>query len=162
MAKAGSNKKQANRETVFPKLDFLTLFDVSIDIQPTDDPGDSSLNYDVFITPPARAMEDKFTFRCEIEVGRKKTDADDNFISVGASYGFLVDANELNEENLLNVAKLYAATSVWSAFGSLFSVVSQQMKVEFPPLPTFPGNIRVQPDDEFEYEDKAASVESDE
>ncbi|UXR93901.1 hypothetical protein [Agrobacterium tumefaciens] len=155
MAKVVPNTKRAKRETVFPRLDFVTLFDVSIDIQPTDDPIDSSLTYDVSITPTAGSLEDKFTFRCHIAVGRKKKDSDENFITIGASYGFLIDANELDEENLLHVAKLYAATSVWSSFSSLFSVVSQQMKVEFPPLPTFPGNVRVQPDDEIADEDEA-------
>lgn len=157
MAKAGSNTKRTKRDTVFPKLDFITLFDVSINVHPTDDPGDGSLNYSVSITPPVGSIEDKFTFRCEIVVGRKKKSADNNFIEVGASYGFLLDANEHSEENLLIAAKLYAATSVWSSFGSLFAVVSQQMKVEFPPLPTFPNTVRIQSDDELVDEDETSS-----
>lgn len=159
MARAETLTKRDQDAVIFPKLAFMTLFDVRIDIEPTDDPSDSGLNYDISITPPTKSLEDKLAFRCEIAVGRKKPDADENFIEIGASYGCLLDANEFDEENLLNVAKLYAATSAWNSFASLFSVVSQQMKVEFPPLPPFPGNVQVRPEHDLDDEDQAASIE---
>lgn len=156
MAKAAKPKKQIEEDTNLPLLEFITLYDVSIDIHPTTDPLDSELNFDISITAPSK-LEDKYSFRCRVAVGRKKPDAEDNFIEVGAEYGCLFADNKLSEENLLDVAKLYAATSAWTSFCSLFSVVSQQMKVEFPPLPTFPGSVRAQSDDDFSEKDVVTS-----
>lgn len=147
MAKAVSQTERVEEDTTLPMLDFITLYDVSIDIHPTDDPLNSELNFDISITPPAK-LEDKISFRCRITVGRKKADAEDNFIEIGAGYGCILAENNLSEAHLLDVAKLYAATSAWSSFGSLFSVVTQQMKVEFPPLPSFPGSVRIVADDQ--------------
>lgn len=159
MAKAKTTKKNTEEVKALPKLAFMTLFDIRLDIDPIDEPSDSVLNYDISITPPSKSVEDKMAFRCEIVVGRKKPDAKENFIEVGASYGCLLDPNDFDDEALLDLAKLYAATTAWASFASLFSVMTQQMKVEFPPLPPFPGNVQIRPDHDSDDEDQVAVVE---
>lgn len=141
---------QKDTVAAFPLLTFLTLFDVQIDIEPVDNIKDSGLTYDIFVTPPERNGEGQFTFRCEVAVGRKKKDQEQNFIEIAATYGLIVASDNDNDDENMEVARHYAATSAWASFASLFAVISHQMKVEFPPLPPYPGvvDVRVMEEDE--------------
>lgn len=137
-------------DIIVPPLVFMTLFDIQIDIEPVENAKDSDLTYDIFVTPPETDVQDRIAFRCEVAVGRKKEDQDHNFIEVSATYGCYVSSSGKDEIENIRIAKQYAATSVWSCFASLFGVISQQMKVDFPPLPPLPGIVDVRSVEEDE------------
>lgn len=141
-------------EKTAPFLAFMNLFDVQVDIEPVENLKDSSLTYDIFITPPERNGNDQFAFRCEVAVGRKKAGQEHNFIEISATYGCIVEGSGADDAENVRIAKQYAATSTWSSFASLFSLISHQMKVEFPPLPPFPGEVDVRSLEEDEDDDE--------
>lgn len=140
MAKLAREKSLSSSDH---ELQLVNLFDVDIDILEVEDPRESIPTFDIFTTPPESfdGQQGQFSFRVHISVGRKKKDAESNFIQVSGIYGCVISCKEKKIAEA--VARKYAQTTVWGIFTSLFAVITQQMQFEFPPLPVSPGLVDV-------------------
>jgi hypothetical protein len=136
-----AKKSNKPHETVGAEIAFVTLFDIQIDVEPVEDADDARLTYDIFITKPRQYEKNRYGFRTYISTGKKKDGAENNFIQVSAEYGCILSAAGIAESDVEKIAQYYAGTTVWGIYSSLFAVVTHQMRIEFPPIPSSPGKV---------------------
>ena len=125
------------------QLDYTAVYDVQIHIEPVDDPEPSDFTYDISVGN-IEQTDGKLNFRCLILVGRKKPEEEASFIQISAGYVGLVSVDTLDKESAVELAKLYAGTTIWATFSQLFGMITNQMRADFPRLPPHPGRIEIQ------------------
>lgn len=118
-----------------------TLVEVDLFALPQEEGDKVSLRYHASIDLPEKLAENRYFFRCEFSVTKRKAGSDDALQSVMASYACILQ-HPSNDISAVEVTgKKFVATSAWNAFSSLFALVSHQMKTPFPPLPPTPGGV---------------------
>ncbi|MCM2434156.1 hypothetical protein [Agrobacterium rosae] len=139
MAKEAKEKK-SQPKAVRVRLLAQSLIDVEILALP-DESEKVELRYHASIDRPEKVGENRYFFRCDFSVTKKRAGTDEDLQAVRAMYGCMF---EHPSEDLTKVemdGKKYVSTSAWNAFCSLFAIVSHQMRTPFPPLPPTPGGV---------------------
>lgn len=139
MAKAAKEKK-SGAKSVTSKLLAQSLVDIDLFAAP-DDSEKVELRYGASIDTPENVGENRYFFRCDMSVTKKKAGTDENLQYVKAMYACMLEHHSDDIESVTSTAKKYVATSAWNAFSSLFAVVTHQMRTPFPPLPPTPGGV---------------------
>ena len=139
MAKEAKTKKVPSK--IVARLLAQSLVEVNIFAQPEDEGDKVELRYHASIDSPERLIDNKFFFRCNFSVTKKKVEAEEDGQSVEATYGCILQHPSDDLSMVEETAKRYAGTAAWNAFASLFAVLTHQMRTSFPPLPASPGGI---------------------
>lgn len=139
MAKAAKPKTETPEVTI--ELLGQSLVEVDLMALPHVDGEKVELRYHASIDTPEKLEDNRFFFRCDFSVTKKKAGSDEELQSVMATYGCILQHPSDDIPTVEAVGKSFVATSAWHAFSSLFAVVSHQMGTPFPPLPPSPGGV---------------------
>ncbi len=151
MAKEAKTKNAPSKVTA--ELLAQSLVEVNL-LANADGEGEKvELRYNASIDTPEKLESDKYYFRCNFSVSKRKVEAEEDVQSVVAIYACILQHPSDDLVKVKETAKKYAATSAWNAFASLFALVTHQMRTSFPPLPASPGGIASSGRGSFDHDD---------
>ncbi|MEI2299299.1 hypothetical protein [Ensifer sp. MJa1] len=107
------------------------------------DDGEIEYRYDAEMDHPDRVGEDGALWLVATRLSVKKQREGEDQSAIRATYVFGINCENVTEDKVIDIAKRYVATAVWQAFASLSAIMAQQMRVDFPGLPSEPSEIEV-------------------
>ncbi|TPJ52703.1 hypothetical protein [Mesorhizobium sp. B2-6-4] len=122
-------------------MSSLGLIAIEIKLNDTAKIDESELYYGISVTRPEPGPEGKLYFVCKLECGKQIPDGERPAVSVEARYGCILDESVGDEA--LQIAMTITRYSIWAKFSDMFMLITSQMGIEFPPLPTEPSGIEV-------------------
>lgn len=102
---------------------------------------DGSFSIDIEVTKPTALENGVYTFEAQLSTLKMPESKSDILAGFTATYWCGIELPEAGM-SAEEFTELFAATTVWSAFATLFAVVQQQMGVNFPVLPSIGGPVR--------------------
>ncbi|WP_431321687.1 hypothetical protein [Rhizobium sp. YTU87027] len=152
-------KKPAEKSTMpSAAVVALSLIDVDLAFDPTfEDADEVALHYHIQITPPKETDESIYAFTAQVEISKAEKDSSEARTSIGARYFCGIRCRNMTDKDIVANARKYTQTTVWGNFASLASIVAQQMRAQFPPLPPVGGRVEVK-EEEDEATESAASA----
>jgi len=105
---------------------------------------EASFNYDISLERLPEMTSEVHTFSATLSIEKyAKPNSEDMIADFTATYLFGVRATELAGDELDDVGKMFASTTVWSAFSALAALITNQMNVPFPTLPAAPAGVEM-------------------
>lgn len=145
-----ANNAKKPRKRPSSQIGALTLIDVDIDFDPElESEHEIEASFQARITQPTavevqdETVQDAVVFQAHMRIGKGRKDAEDFTTMLTATYFCAMRYKDASEEEILELAKFVAQTTIWNNFTSLAAIVTQQMGSEFPVLPPHPGSVAV-------------------
>lgn len=139
-------KTKIKKELKFADFSLSTLvlveFETKVNFEKVNN-DELALFYNVEITRPSEAKEDKFFYTCEINSGKGLKSSGEMVVQISATYGVVIDASQDDPETILEIAKKVAGITVWNKYVDLFMIVTSQMQMDFPLLPSEANEVEV-------------------
>lgn len=144
-------KEAAKSKRKLSTVAALSLIDVDIVVDPSleEDPDKVELSFNVDITHPKKAEDGLYVFTADLQISKSEEASEMIGSGVTASYFCALKCENIDDTDILNSAKMFTRTSIWSNFISVVAVLTHQMRATFPSLPPMPGIVNVKEVDDL-------------